>query len=125
MNGRKRILAVEDDPELAELYRSILGDEGYEVTVAGDAREGLRLMASHPDVILLDLVLPGPDGYSLLRRMREQRELDDLPVVVVSASVPPGRERIAGAQAIVRKPFDFAGLLLAIERVQHQPPIAR
>ncbi len=125
MSDRYRILAVEDDPEIAHLYRSVLAEEGYDVLVACDAREALRLLAAHPDVVLLDLMLPDTDGYSVLRRIRERPDLKGVPVIVVSASLPPGRLRIDGAQAVVRKPFEFQRLIRAIEGVRHQAHVAR
>lgn len=116
----KVILAIEDDPDLSYLYESFLSGEGYDVLLAHDALEGLEKMRRHPDVVLLDLMLPGVDGYTLLRHMRATARLRDMPVIVVSAAVPPGRQRIAGADAVMHKPFEFDGLLRTIERVSHQ-----
>ncbi|MGH2378132.1 MAG: response regulator [Candidatus Limnocylindria bacterium] len=119
MQGRSRVLAIEDDPDLGVLYESFLGAEGHEVRVAQDAREGLRMMRDPPDVVLLDLMLPGMDGYELMREMRRRPDLKDIPVIVVSASVPPGRHRIPGADAVVHKPFEFDGLLRTIDGLSH------
>lgn len=125
MGHRTRVLAIEDDTELAYLYRSFLGGEGYEVATAHDADEGLqRMRAARPDVVLLDLMLPGTDGYALLRKIRARRELHDIPVIVVSASLPPTRQHVAGADAVVHKPFEFEGLLRAIEGVAHHTHVA-
>lgn len=118
--GRKmRVLAIEDDRDLAVLYESFLSAEGHDVRVARDAREGLRLMEERPDVVLLDLMLPGMDGYDFLREVRSRPQLRDTPVVVVSATIPPGRGHIAGADAVVHKPFEFDGLLRTMEVVSH------
>ena len=124
MRDHKRVLAIEDDRELGYLYESFLGEEGYEVMVAHDADEAMRLLRSRPDVVLLDLMLPGTDGYTLLRRIRSRPETRDVPVVVVSASLPPGRQHVRGADAVVHKPFEFNGLLRAIEGVQHHSLVA-
>lgn len=113
------MLAIEDDRELAYLYESFLGEEGYEVTVAHDADEALRLLRATPDVVILDLMLPGTDGYAVLRTMRSRPDMRRIPVVVVSASLPPARRHVAGADAVVHKPFDFQGLLRAIQGAQH------
>lgn len=120
MTKRLRILAVEDDADLAYLYESFLGGEGYEVTLARDAGEAVRRLRDPPDVVLLDLMLPGIDGYAVLRRMRADASWRLIPVIVVSATIPPGRQRVAGADAVVRKPFEFDGLLRAIEGVAHR-----
>lgn len=117
MRKRLRVLAIEDDRELAYLYQSFLSGEGYEVLIAHDAAEGLRLVRQQPDVVLLDLMLPGMDGYEFLRRIRTGRE--HIPVIVVSASLPPGRQHVTGADAVVHKPFEFEGLIRAIEGVSH------
>jgi DNA-binding response OmpR family regulator len=120
MRKRLRVLAIEDDPALGTLYESVLSDEGHEVRVAHDAREGLRLMRDPPDVVLLDLMLPGIDGYEVLRRMRRQPQTKDTPVIVVSATVPPDRHRIPGANAVIHKPFALDGLLRSIEGLAHR-----
>lgn len=124
MADHKRVLAIEDDRELAYLYDSFLTEEGYEVLLAHDAAEGMELLKEHPDVVLLDLMLPGTDGYALLRELRSRPDTRRLPVVVVSASLPPGRQHVAGADAVVHKPFEFHGLLRAIEGVQHIAHVA-
>lgn len=119
------MLAIEDDRELGYLYESFLGEEGYEVLVAHDADEAMRLLRAHPDVVILDLMLPGTDGYALLRRIRSRPDTRDVPVVVVSASLPPGRQHVVGADAVVHKPFEFNGLLRAIEGAQHHTMVGR
>lgn len=121
MRKHLRILAIEDDPDLGLLYETFLSGEGHQVEVARDAPEGLRMLErQHPDVVLLDLMLPGMDGYDLMRVMHERKDLREIPVVVVSASVPPGRHCIPGADAVIRKPFEFDGLLRTIEGLAHQ-----
>lgn len=119
MREKLRVLAIEDDPSLSRLYESFLGEEGHEVLTARDAHEGLRLMDRRPDVVLLDLMLPGMDGYSFLREIRKRRDLRGIPVIVVSATVPPGRSHVAGADAVVHKPFEFEGLLRTMEVVSN------
>ncbi len=120
MHPRLRILAVEDDPDLSYLYESFLVGEGYEVLLAHDAGEAIDKLRQHPDVMLLDLMLPGIDGYTFLRHLRASSATRDLPVIIVSAALPPGRQRIRGADAVVHKPFEFDGLLRTIQGVSHQ-----
>jgi CheY-like chemotaxis protein len=119
MTRHMRILAIEDDPDLSYLYESFLSGEGYEVLLAHDATEALEKLRKHPDVVLLDLMLPDTDGYTLLRHMRANVSMRSTPVVIVSAAIPPGRQSIAGADAVVHKPFEFDGLLRTIEGVSH------
>lgn len=112
---RPRILAVEDDDDLRYLYETFLSSEGFEVVSARHGSEALQKLAEDPDVILLDLVLPGMDGYTFLRELRRHPDKRDTPVIVLSAAVPPSRHKIAGADAFIRKPFDFDSLLHVIE----------
>ncbi len=117
MSDRYRILAVEDDPEIAHLYRSVLAEEGYDVLVACDAREALRLLAAHPDVVLLDLMLPDVDGLVLCTTLKAQA---DVPIIICSATNQQ-RDRILGlklgADDFIGKPFDLYELEARIEAV--------
>jgi len=118
--SRLRVLAVEDDDDLRAFYRTLLEEEGYEVRVARDGAEALGLIDWAPDLILLDLMLPVMDGYQFLRRLRSSRQGAHIPVLVLSAALPPGRETLAGAQAVLRKPFEFDRLLRTIDMYSHQ-----
>lgn len=121
--GRKlRVLAVEDDDDLRAFYQTVLEEDGYEVRVAVNGLEGLKQLELGwvPDLILLDLMLPVMDGYQFMHRLRGDPKSASIPVLVLSAAVPPGREMIAGAQAVLRKPFDFDRLLRTIELYSHR-----
>jgi two-component system response regulator TrcR len=124
MSGHLRILAVEDDRDLAELYESFLSWEGHDVLLAHNGREAMRLLRERPDVILLDLRLPDTDGAVLLHRMRGERGGERTPVIVVSATVPSAA-KVAGADAVISKPFDISELLGTIYRVAHRSRPAR
>ncbi|MBI2773640.1 MAG: response regulator transcription factor [Chloroflexi bacterium] len=119
MTDHLRILAIEDDPDLGYLYDSFLTEEGHQVTIARNGREAVKALGTKQDVVLLDLMLPGTDGYSLLRRIRADPSMRTLPVVVISAAIPPGRQRILGADAVVHKPFEFEDLTRVIQGVSH------
>jgi two-component system, OmpR family, KDP operon response regulator KdpE len=112
-----RILVVDDEPEITRALRSILGAHGYEPIPASSGDEGLDLLARrHPDLILLDLALPGLDGLEFCRTVREDRGLD-LPIVVLSAHGEEGQKVKAfdlGADDYVTKPFGVAELLARI-----------
>jgi CheY-like chemotaxis protein len=82
---KKKICIVEDDDSIREIYKTALEGKGYEVTTAADGEEGLRaLKFNRPDVVLLDLLMPKMDGVSLMKVIRGDRELADLPVIVMT-----------------------------------------
>lgn len=80
----KRILVVDDEENIRLLYKEELADEGYEVSVAASAEEALaKIEAERPDLITLDIRMPGVDGIEFLRLLRERDR--DLPVIIVTA----------------------------------------
>ena len=119
-----RVLAIEDDSDLREFYGATLRDEGHEVRLAGNGLEGLRNVDWAPDLILLDLMMPVMDGYEFLRRLRASPEGAHVPVLVLSAALPPSRSTLRGAQAVLRKPFDFDRLLRTIALYGNRPEAA-
>ncbi len=80
----KRILVVDDEESIRELYRAELADEGYDVDLAADGVQALRCMdACRPDLVTLDVKMPGIDGIETLRRIREKDTT--IPVILVTA----------------------------------------
>ena len=116
-----RVLAIEDDSELREFYGTILKEEGHQVRLARNGLEGLHHLDWAPDLILLDLMMPVMDGYEFLRRLRLSPQGARVPVLVLSAAMPPGGSTLAGAQAVLRKPFDFDRLLRTIDMYGQRP----
>ena len=112
-----RVLAVEDDESVRMLYEAVLEEAGHEVRVAANGRDALAMLDWEPDLILVDLMLPIMDGYEFLRRLRSMPEGAHVPVVVLSAALPPGRHSVRGAEAVLRKPFDLGVLMHTITRV--------
>ena len=112
-----RVLVVEDNPDLAFGLRNNLEIEGYEVTVAADGNEGLALArSSRPDLIVLDLMLPGLDGFRVLRALRENGS--DVPVLILTArgdEADKVRGLRLGADDYVTKPFGVLELLARVE----------
>lgn len=81
----KSILLVEDDPFLVDIYTTKLKETGFEVEVANDGEEALRkIEEKKPDLMLLDIVLPKIDGWETLKRIKENKEFEDLKVVILS-----------------------------------------
>lgn len=81
----KKILIIEDESMLQDALRDKLSDEGYEVFGSEDANTAFRsIQEDRPDIILTDLVLPGIDGFEILRKLKENNDLKDIPVVVLS-----------------------------------------
>jgi DNA-binding response OmpR family regulator len=115
---RPRLLIVEDDPDTRLALQVRLYASGFEVTTAEDAATALTLARRvKPDLITLDLGLPGGDGLQVLERVRNQPGLDSVPVIVLSArdgSVHGPRALAAGAAAYLEKPVDNEKFLAAI-----------
>ena len=112
------ILVVEDEPDIRTLLREILEREGFTVVEECDGREGLRaLFECRPDLIILDVTMPGLDGWETLQRVRE---LSAVPVLMLTASVSE-MEKVrglrAGADDYLTKPFGRQELLARIEAV--------
>jgi DNA-binding response OmpR family regulator len=119
LKGNK-ILIIEDDADLRRALNVRLRASEYETAFASDAVMALSIAKKEaPDLILLDLGLPGGGGFSVLERMRNIPTLACTPVIVVSASDPKTNEKRAldaGAQAFFQKPVDNNQLMKAIQR---------
>src|SRR5216110_4082288 len=115
--GPKRILVIEDNPDLAYGLRNNLEIEGYEVEVAKDGVKGLaRARAARPDLVVLDLMLPGMDGFRVLRALREDGQ--GMPVLILTArgeEADKVRGLRLGADDYVTKPFGVLELLARVE----------
>ena len=115
----RSILIVEDDLDLREALSEVLRDEGYAVAMAADGREALDHLRrqSRPSLILLDLTMPVMNGWQFRDEQRQDPDLSEIPVVILSAS-----DRLSeqmgwlGVTAYVRKPIELGQLLRLIER---------
>lgn len=122
MNQKKHILCIEDEPEMIELMRLVLEREGFEVTGAVGGEQGLQAMRqTKPDLILLDLMMPGIDGWEVYRQMRADKELMDIPVVIVTAKAQ-SIDKVLGLQVAkvadyITKPFGPKDLINSITKV--------
>lgn len=110
------VLVVDDDPVVQRLVRVTLADEGYEVDVASDGEEALRIASDvHPDAIVLDLEMPRLDGRAAFRELRQRGVR--APVLVLSANGAHAARRELNAEAALDKPFDPFELLRRLERL--------
>lgn len=119
-----RILVVEDNPLNLKLVRDVLDVSGYEVVGAPSAEEGLALAVScAPDLVLMDIQLPGMDGYEALRRLREDPSLDAVPVVALTAfAMPDDRARAfrEGFDGYLDKPISVRALPSQVSDFLHR-----
>ncbi|MCU0483208.1 MAG: response regulator transcription factor [Chloroflexi bacterium] len=111
----ERILVVEDEPEFAELTALWLERHGWQPLVAGDGREALRLLdAARPDLVLLDVGLPGLDGWGVVERIRERSQVPILFVTARDAEADKVRGLGLGADDYVTKPISFPELMARV-----------
>lgn len=122
MANAKKILCIEDDPEIIDLIRLILARKGYTLLHADGGIQGMDVLRRElPDLVLLDLMMPDMDGWEVYQRMRSDPSLEHIPVIVVTAR---GQNidkilglHIAKVDDYVVKPFSPDQLLHSIERV--------
>ncbi len=121
-----RLLILEDDPVIAELFGTLFGFEGYETQVAGTVVEGIRsLEAQPPNAVLLDLMMPNASGLEFCRYLRQESNTPHVPIVVVSAKNTPQDVDAAieaGADAYLTKPVPNRQLVDTVQRLVLNPP---
>ncbi len=121
----KSIMIVEDDADVRETMAEVLESEGFDVHTAREGEEALSLLQTgiRPEVILLDLMMPGMNGWQLRSELERRGDLAAIPIVVVSA-MDPGPDR-AGEKPVagfLKKPFNLSSLLAAVDgaRAAHE-----
>ena len=116
-----QVLIVEDDADLREVYADALTAEGFGVALASDGNEALALLADRPGVpcaVLLDLRMPGMDGWELARRLRHDSRWRRLPILVVAAHYRVAEEaRRIGAAGWLQKPVTLDRLITAVRGI--------
>src|SRR4051812_7338340 len=119
-----KVLVVEDDPSVRGLLDTLLQAEGYDVVTASDGLAGLVKVAStRPALVLLDLMMPDLGGVRVLEELRDDPELADIPVIVVTGKVDavPGMRALLGDDNVFVKPFAVAELLTRVGDVTGGP----
>jgi two-component system response regulator VicR len=118
----KCILCVEDEPEMIDLIRLILGRRGFEVIGATGGVEGLKMVREQqPDLVLLDLMMPDMDGWEVYQQIKADEKTKGIPVIVVTAKAQSIDKvlglHIAKVDDYIAKPFSPQDLLNSVEKV--------
>jgi len=119
------ILCVEDEPEMIDLMQLILSRRGYQVKGARGGVEGIQLIRElHPDLVLLDLMMPDMDGWEVYQQMKSDPALKDIPVIIVTAKAQNIDKvlglHIAKVDDYIAKPFSPQELVESVDRVFSQ-----
>jgi len=114
----QRILAVDDDKDILEVLQFILEDSGYEVETLADGHYLFdKIREKHPDLIILDIMLGSMDGRELCRKVKESKDTNNIPVILISASHSSDtRKQNGNPDDFIAKPFDIDVLLNSVER---------
>lgn len=120
--ARKKIVCIEDEPEMIDLVRLILGRRGFELIGAVGGREGLETVKQvKPDLVLLDLMMPDMDGWEIYQHMKADEELRNIPVIIVTAKAQSIDKvlglHIAKVDDYITKPFGPQELIDSVNRV--------
>ena len=116
---RGTVLAIDDDPTVLELLQRFLSKQGFHVATADSGAEGLQQAAElRPNVITLDVVMPGMDGWMVLRSLKASPTLASIPVILLTMTDDAGKGFALGAEDFLTKPIDRARLLAILERVK-------
>lgn len=121
MSTQKTVMIIEDETDAAELFGEMMRVNGFRVIKMFSSTPALAIIAQEkPDVILLDIMMPDISGLEVLRYMRREPELSQIPVIVVSAKSMPNDIKVgleAGASMYLTKPVGFQDLKNAVEKV--------
>jgi two-component system, OmpR family, response regulator VicR len=122
MSTGKRVVCIEDEPEMIDLVKLILSRKGYQVLGAMGGREGLEaIQREKPDLVLLDLMMPDMDGWEVYQKMKADETTKAIPVIVVTAKAQSIDKvlglHIAKVEDYITKPFGPQELLESVEKV--------
>ncbi len=120
---KKHILMVDDDPMILRFVSANLQARGYEVTTAEDGESALRMVKdSSPDLVILDILMPGIDGFEVCRRLREWSQIPILVLTAIGETNARWQLMQLGASDYMSKPFDIADLLKRVRRLLEASP---
>lgn len=124
---QKTVIIIEDEPDAAELFAEMMRVNGFRVIKMFSSAPAIPIISQEkPDLILLDIMMPDISGLEILRYIRREPELAEIPIIVVSAKSMPGDIKTgieAGASIYLTKPVGFLDLKQAVEKVfENTPP---
>ena len=109
---KKKILIIDDEPDMLEMLSQRLKFENFEVTVASDGEEGLKISREFkPDVILLDVKMPGMDGWEVCRTLRADPTMAHIKIIMLTAIRSVKEAKLAGADLVILKPCNMDELV--------------
>ena len=122
MSQQKRILYIEDEKEMLELTRIVLEREGYEMLAAVGGADGIEaIKREKPDLVLLDLMMPDVDGWEVYRQMKADKEVADIPVIIITARTQSIDKvlglKVAKVADYITKPFGPRDLINSVKKV--------
>ncbi|MFZ5922361.1 MAG: response regulator transcription factor [Chloroflexota bacterium] len=123
----KRIICIEDEPEMVDLIRLILSRRGFEVSGSQGGQDGLNIVRRElPDLVLLDLMMPDLDGWEVYQQLKADDATKDIPVIVVTAKAQSIDKvlglHIAKVEDYIAKPFSPQELIESVEKVLTNTP---
>src|SRR6185295_12521891 len=126
---KKKILVVDDEDDILNFLELVLGEKGFDVVTASGGQEALtKAQLQHPDLVLLDIMMPQMDGWEVLKLLRVDEETSEIPVAMLSARTE-ARDRVQGLQEgaidYICKPFSLAELLGKIDAIFGQAAAVR
>lgn len=114
------ILVVEDNDDLQVLFRLVLESEGYQVAIANNGQDAIKLLEeTHPQLVLMDIMMPGTSGIEVSRSIKQQQNYETLPILLVSAVDRVKEQQLNYSQAngVLYKPFNLDDLLNKVEQL--------
>ena len=115
-----KVLIIEDNPKNRKVFKDILSVHGYISIEAVDGEEGYKMAKEHkPDLIVMDVQLPGADGYEVTRRLKREDDTKDIPIIIVTSFAMVGEEneaRAAGCNDYLSKPINIHQFIETIKK---------
>lgn len=125
MTARKKILLIDDEPEIQDLLAAFLNIRGYDGIVAVNGNDGVQKAKDvKPDLILLDIMMPQLDGFATQRKLSAEPSTRDIPILFITAKAEVENAQLAimeGAAGYLEKPFDLDALSAKIESILEKP----
>lgn len=124
---KKNVIIVEDEPDAAEMFAEMMRVSGYEVTTIGNSTPAMGIISEKiPDIVILDVMMPDVSGLEVLRYIRREDHLKDIPVILVSAKSLPSDIQVgmdAGASDYLTKPVSFLDLKRVVAKLLAEPDL--